>query len=598
MAIQNHAGVSGAVPHTVYFALGSGLYLVYSPQANRFLNTRYRRQMLADTLATLAALMHAQAEQFVLASSGDVRQPNPLLGELLRQHSALTERLQNARNILLESTDTPEQQRLAAMLLLVMEMRDHLMACELDVQAVRELPRNYEVMQSIYAVFQAVASDVDQLADAVLQRRAIEPIVDRRAQLSGLPWSTATDEAQARATLLAQALASRVGHLQEDAVRLAALAGATLPPDLELIKTYWHMFVSPSAWSARPFFALWRWSAPPLRHALRAALAIGFAYALTLYLPWGAHDYWILLTIVVVLRGSLAQTLERRNSRVAGTLLGCLLAGLLIYLHPSALVILLVLTLAQAVAHGLALRRYLVTAIAATVLGLVQAHLLKTGVSPVFDVLERIGDTLIGAAIAWGFSYVVPSWEKHQIAQLLQRSLTAQSRYAAESLQLAPGGTPSRAPELPWRLARRDCYESLSALVQATQRALAEPRAVQPPLLVLEVALAHSYQLLGQLTAIKTMLWMRRERLQLDQVQAPLAQAAQRIHALLTRAASDPGTPLPDAPQWRDSMPLSDPFTGDLTPWMLRRLDLATQLAEQLARQAHALARQSSELAA
>ncbi|MGS0758382.1 FUSC family protein, partial [Roseateles sp. GG27B] len=91
------------------------------------------------------------------------------------------------------------------------------------------------------------------------------------------------------------------------------------------------------------------------------------------------HEYWILLTIVVVLRGSLAQTLERRNSRIAGTLLGCVLAGAVLASHAPALVLLMCITVAQGVAQAFAIRRYVVTAVAATVLALLQAHLLNAG---------------------------------------------------------------------------------------------------------------------------------------------------------------------------------------------------------------------------
>lgn len=66
------------------------------------------------------------------------------------------------------------------------------------------------------------------------------------------------------------------------------------------------------------------------------------------------------------------------------------------------------------------------------------------------------------------------------------------------------------APELAWRLARREAYDSLSALVQAVDRSLKEPRAVQPPLQALEQLQAHCYQLLGQMTSVKIMLMMRR----------------------------------------------------------------------------------------
>jgi uncharacterized membrane protein YccC len=88
---------------------------------------------------------------------------------------------------------------------------------------------------------------------------------------------------------------------------------------------------------------------------------------------------------------------------VAGTLLGCVLAVGLLSAHPSPLLLLAVVTVSQAIAHSFAVRRYLITAVAATVLGLLQAHMLNTGAAPIFALFERIADTLIGAAVAWGF---------------------------------------------------------------------------------------------------------------------------------------------------------------------------------------------------
>jgi uncharacterized membrane protein YccC len=288
-----------------------------------------------------------------------------------------------------------------------------------------------------------------------------------------------------------------------------------------------------------------------------------------------------LITIVVVLRGSLAQTLERRNSRVLGTLIGCILAGLVLATPMPVWGLLLVLTLAQAVAHAFALRLYLVTAVAATMLGLVQAHMVNAGISPGFEVLERVADTLLGVSIAWAFSYVLPSWERNQIAALVARSLAAQARYARVSLTLGHLQRMESAPELEWRLARRDCYETLSALVQATQRALSEPRAVQPPLEPLGRILARSYQLLAQLTSIKTMLLLRRERLQLEQIKQPLQQAAQAMEAAL-KGQMETAAEATQAVSVGNTEPLPDPFESDLTPWLLRRLGLSTALAGQL----------------
>ena len=386
-----------------------------------------------------------------------------------------------------------------------------------------------------------------------------------------------------------------------------------------MVRSHWQLFVSPTAWSWQPLASLWRWQAPPLRHALRAAAAMAAGFAVAQLLPWGGHTYWVLLTILVVLRGSLAQTLERRNSRVIGTLLGCVLALALLSAQLPPLALVLWLTLAQAVAHGFAVRRYVVTAVAVTTLGLLQAHMLSTGGSTTFALLERIADTLIGTAIAWGFAYVLPSWERTQLPALVARTLKAQAYHARVALALGQLQAVDNAPELVWRLARREAYDSLSALVLATQRSLVEPRAVRPPLAPLERLQARSHQLLAQLTAVKTLLLLRRGALQPAQVQAPLQHAAERISALLLGSAGS--APPADAreraqasagngiafvakpaasPQGRSSAPAvprgatpAEPLPGpqelDLSPWLLRRLALATDLAAQVHADAQAV---------
>jgi uncharacterized membrane protein YccC len=592
MAVPRQAH-DGPVLHTAaHFALGAALYLLWATAANALLNARYRVQMLADALFTLAALMRLQATRLAPAAPGEPGEPGeaaadtPVLGSLLRRQAALADQLQAVRDVVLESPRTPWRRRLAGLLMHALELRDHLLACELDLDALQAYPGHAPVLAGLRTVLRVAAHDVQALADALLTGRQPAATEGRRQRLQRLPWAaihSLTSHGEDPGARLARSLANRVRHLADEVAHAVALARGEREPDLAAVRVAWQMFVSPTAWSWRPFLALWHRDAPPLRHALRATLAIGSAYALAQALPWGTHEYWILLTIVVVLRGSLAQTLERRNSRVAGTLVGCLLTGVMLALHPPAGVLLLALTLAQAVAHAFAVRRYLVTSVAATVLGLVQAHLLGAGVGPVFDMVERMADTLLGVGMAWAFSYVLPSWERHQLPALIQRVLRAQARHARIALALGQLQAVDDEPELQWRLARREAYDSLSALVQATQRALSEPRAVRPPLEPLERLLAQGYQLLAQLTALKTMLLLRRGRLDLQALHAPLAQADAAIAAALTAPAPAPmASPRPDvAAEAGFSLPPDLP-DNDLNPWAQRRLHLAASLATQL----------------
>jgi uncharacterized membrane protein YccC len=584
MAVRERIDADTALTTTLHFTLGALAYLVYATLANAVLNGRYRVLMLADTLHSVATLMRSQALQFAPEKADDTLGRKPLISRLLGQQAVLAEQLQAARDIVFESPRTARRQQLAGMLIQILELRDHLIACELDLDTLKAHPEQLQLLDTLREALEALADTVDGLADALLLGRVPERLARPRPEAGAvrLPQDTRMGAQDGPSPeLLGRGLASRVGTIHDEVQRLVALARGELEPDLSLVRATWQMFISPTRWSWQPFAGLWRWDAPPLRHALRAALAIGAGQAVSLALPWGTHDYWILLTIAVVLRGSLAQTLERRNARVAGTLMGCLVAGVALYAHAPVWLLMVAVTLAQGVAHAFAIRRYLVTAVAATVLALLQAHLLNAGLSPAFELAERVADTLIGAAIAWAFSYVLPSWERTQIPALVARSLAAQARHAQLALGLGQLRAVDNPYELGWRLARREVYDSLSALVQATQRSVSEPRAVRPPLDALGRMLAHSYQLIAQLTAVKSMLLLRRDQLDARQIQAPLADAATAIATVLRER----GAPQPPEKAVHAGGPvaLPDPYKGeDLSPWLLRRLRLAEGIASRL----------------
>jgi len=579
MAVPAPADAGGwraALATTGYFGLGALLYQPWAVLANHLLNGRYRVQLIADVLLSLAALMRLQALQFTPVLAPGERN-DPLMGALLLRQSKLADQLQAVRDVVLEAPTSTRQQQLAGMLLCALEMRDHLLASALDLEQLRRQPEQAGALELLRTDLLAQADALEQLADALLLARRPDPHMPSQPVLDALQEPVQAGFSPAR---LVRGLASRIGHVRSEVGRLIALARGEQAPDLALVRVYWQMFVSPTGWGWKPFWGLWRWRAAPLRHAMRAALAIGVGYALSQLLPWREHAYWIVLTIIVVLRGSLAQTLERRNERVAGTLLGCLAASAVLAAALPHWALLVCVTLAQAVAHAFALQRYLITAVAATMLGLVQAHLLGAGGSAGFVLFERLADTVIGAGLAWAFAYVLPSWERQQIPALVARALAAQTRHAREALGLVQLQAVDNRPELAWRLARREAYDSLSLLVQATARAWKEPRAVRPPLVPLERMQAHCYQLLAQLTAVKSMLLLRRGLLSCDELQEPLQEAAQRIEAILNGQA---------APSLRDqhaadvaAEPPPSVAEADLTPWLLRRLRLAEDLALRL----------------
>lgn len=590
MAAPPMTSLAQVLSHAAWFAAGSALYLLWAVLTAHLLNQRFRAQLLAECLHDFAQILRTQAQRFGAEPDHQV-----LLEAMLNQQANFADHLQSTRDVVLESPTTRRRQQYAAMLLSLLEARDHQLACNLELDAVLEQQAIAPHLPALQQALNTTADELQALGMALLLGRrdpSIHEIPDLRPQLAGklpprqaantppAPEPTLVDTAHTAALL--RNIADRIGHINDEAVKMAALARGDLAPELSLVRNQWQLFVSANTWNWKPLLGQLSWRAPTLRYALRATLAVATGYVVARHLPWTTHEYWVLITIVVVMRGNLAQTLQRRNARVAGTVLGCLLVMSLLMSQPGAKTLFLIVALSTGMAHAFALRRYLYTTIAGTVSGLLQAHLLLVGLQPTFAIGERLADTVLGALLAWLFSYVLPSWERNQIPGLVKRSIRAQGAHAGLALALLDT---EKTSDLKWRLARREAYDSLSALTLATQRSLAEPRQVRPPLEPLEVLQARSYQLLAQLTAIKSLLLLRRKQLDMTLAMPALAQAAQCIHAELSDKKPDPTAlnPADITLAGQAYVERPDPLVAtDLTPWLLRRLQLACAIAREL----------------
>ncbi|HYQ14937.1 MAG TPA: FUSC family protein, partial [Polyangiaceae bacterium] len=298
---------------------------------------------------------------------------------------------------------------------------------------------------------------------------------------------------------------------------------------------------------------------PVLRHALRSALAFTSVYLFAYALPWTARPYWMLLSVAVVLRGTLDDTLSRRNSRVLGTAIGCVLVTALVPLLADP-ALKLAFVGAVGVSHAFVNVRYLLTAIAATVMALLQAHFTAPTTTPL--VVERLLDTVIGALFAWGFSYVLPSWERRTLPAAVERALEALRAYSSSALELEG----SRAEQ---RLARQRAYDALEVVAAALRRSAAEPKRVRPPVKELVIALDHAQRLMAHLSSLRSLLQRRGKGLAPAETNTALAEARRSIDDRLSLSSLPPAR----AQQSSYGDVPGTSVEQEPLPWLLRRLD-------------------------
>src|SRR5471032_2091264 len=143
-------------------------------------------------------------------------------------------------------------------------------------------------------------------------------------------------------------------------------------------------------------------------------------------------------------------TKQRRSDRIVGTVIGCILTALVLrYLNYPAL-ILAILVLSTVAMPTFAYLRYRYAAIAVSMMILLEMHLLTPGGGNV--VMERLIDTLIGAAVATAFSFVLPNWEFQSLPNLIREVLGVNLAYMEAAFELLQN---KRADDFAYRIERK-----------------------------------------------------------------------------------------------------------------------------------------------
>ncbi|HYZ56416.1 MAG TPA: FUSC family protein [Streptosporangiaceae bacterium] len=209
------------------------------------------------------------------------------------------------------------------------------------------------------------------------------------------------------------------------------------------------------------------------RHALRLAIvaAIGEIVAQASGLP---HSYWIVLTILLVLRPDYASTIYRGVQRAAGTIIG---AGLgvatVLLLHTGTAVLAAATGITMTIAYAVFAVNYLLYAVFLTDFVVILLTLL--GQTAGQTAAARLIGTGVGGALALIGYLTWPSWGGESAQQKIARLYEAQGRYASLVLRAftRPGRVDAAAvqsAQLTARRARSDAEASADRLADEPPR--------------------------------------------------------------------------------------------------------------------------------
>jgi uncharacterized membrane protein YccC len=480
-----------AVRIEMLFAGGGVAYIAIALLATVFTDASARRMVASETIREFSIYMRAVAGIF-----DPDRDLEAAYGATIRQQSALSEQLQSARTLLLERPGTMgERLRLAASIGILLDALDALVAAQCDVELIRKTPAAGTVLARIGDALRVGALDLEHLSLELLTTG--HPILppDHQLAIDALTREAARVEAEAmgpkaRAALDAATwrLVLSLSHVRrlEQSLSSDATARAAIG-DVHLAA-----FIPKRSYAPSALVPHFNRESPVLRFSVRLALAMIAGALVAQSLGDERHGNWVLLTIAVVMRAGYGLTRQRRDDRIIGTLVGCVLAaGSVAYLPAGALVA--VQGVAVAVTHSFARLNYRLASTGASVMALVSLHLVQPWVSA--PILVRLADTLVGAAIAHLFNYFWPRWESSEAPGLARRLQTQLAAFAAAAL--------GDVSEHDYRLARKNVIEAMAALSDSAGRMSIEPMTARKGLDEMAALLIAAYSLVAQLSAAR-----------------------------------------------------------------------------------------------
>ena len=558
---------SAAADHLLLTVCGAFVYTVYSVLVAWLFDDRGRRLLLAEAMHAFAAYLRAKAALYNPDTEGPAA-----FRAVIDAHAALADRLQAARDSLFARRKHRMQRKRIDTLVALLDAFETVLSSDADLEALRGTGQR-ELMWRLNAFVSAMAEEVERLTLALRSRhghvtplRQLEQARQLQAAVADLRAAAPDDPvthafvATTNKLALAETYIGALAAALDDATAPSELAGQL---DLDLFRQN----------APRGLGILadqFRWRSPALRYAIRLSLAMTTGLALTLIFPRFAHANWILLTIALIMRANYSVTSQRRWDRVTGTLIGCALAVTFLNTLPAP-VLLLLIVLAVGTSHAYGLVAYRITAIGASISSLLLLHFVDPLVHPQF--FERIVDTLIGAALSWAFSYLLPNWERDDLPRTVRGLLAADAAFAQAALKRAP-------VDQRYRLARKKALDAVAQLSGAIRRLADEPNTNRRALASLGELLGAHYLLASDLTSMPVLVKLRAADLDGPAADASIAATRMRVVALLdpSRAAEQHNAPPPE----RDSLAA---LKGSAAMDVLgRRLDHIEHAARKVAR--------------
>ncbi|HVW60645.1 MAG TPA: FUSC family membrane protein [Puia sp.] len=469
----------GSLINALYILAGGTWYTVLSLLLYSFRPYKLIQQALGDCIESTADYLRIKASFYGREVDYDksYRQLVERQIDLHEKQELLRELLFKSRDIVKESTHTG---RVLVMIFLdIVDLFERVMTSQQDYQLLHRTFDGSGLPEEFRQLILDMAIELEEIGIAVKSGKPSVETPHLSSRLKQLRESFIRHRDQYRNAGNVESfigLRHILESLEDIGDRLHTLHGYTTydrklsgdePPALD-----YEQFITHQDIDKKLIFENLSLRSNIFRHSLRVGIATIAGYIISGFLPFG-HGYWILLTVIVILKPAYSLTKKRNWQRLLGTLAGALAGLLILYLIHDRNVLFVLMILFMIGTYVFLRTNYLVSVTIMTPYVLLLFHLLfPAGFKTVLS--DRVIDTAIGSALAFLANiFIVPSWEREQIGDYMIKVIEANAAYFRD---VAGAFTGRSVPVVQYKLSRKQAFVALANLSDAFGRVLSEPR--------------------------------------------------------------------------------------------------------------------------
>jgi uncharacterized membrane protein (TIGR01666 family) len=457
---------------------GGVWYLLFSLVFLGIRPYRAAQQTLGENITDIANFLRIKAAFYLPDTDIDEN-----YHKLVSQQIKVSQHQDAVREILFKSRVTVKESTNASRILILtfvdlVDMFEQIMVTHYDYKQIRGKFAATGILAEIAIILQNMADEVDNIAFIVLSNTRSKQRLKFDVALEQL--KIRIDEVRAHDQATSNlALKKILINLRDLNERIKSIhnyyssKSSNILLEDPLGTDEYSKFVSHQDFALHIFFDNLTFSSATFKHALRVSLVCLVGFIVAKFIAIGHHGYWVLLTIIVILKPGFSLSKQRNYQRLIGTISGGVIGIAILLFIPNKDVQFVLLVLLMIGTYSFQRLNYVVSVIFMTPYVLILFKFLGVG----FVVEERIVDTVVGSTIAFIASYLLfPSWEFEQIQDHLADVIHANLNYLvkiAESISGRPVDI------IEYKLARKDVFVKSANLSAAFERMTSEPKSKQ-----------------------------------------------------------------------------------------------------------------------